>query len=147
MDKVQDIMTPSVQTSNEKEIIFNIARSMYSRKIGSVVVVNSKKPIGIITERDLAYKVVANNIQPKMATAKDIMTSPVISVNPEDNIFFAFKIMNDKGIKKLTVANKNGELVGILTQTDMIAFFNKQRKNFIVSIAKGNPKGDYALEG
>ncbi|MBS3153369.1 CBS domain-containing protein [Candidatus Woesearchaeota archaeon] len=147
MDLVRDIMTYKVQISNKQESIFNIARMMYGRKIGSVVVVEGPKPIGIITERDLAYKVVANNIQPKVATAKDIMTSPLISIRPGDNIYYAYKIMNDKGIKKLTVVDENGNLVGILTQTDMINFFNKQRKEFIISAVKGKPTGSYALEG
>jgi len=64
MDQVADIMTKDVQTSTENEAILNIAKMMYARRIGSVVVVRSNKPIGIITERDLTYKVVANNIQP-----------------------------------------------------------------------------------
>lgn len=140
-------MTHDVQISNKEEKIFNIARMMYGRKIGSVVVTEGRKPVGIITERDLAYKVVANNIQPKVATAHDIMTSPLISVKPHDNIYFAYKIMNDKGIKKLTVVDENGNLIGIITQTDMINFFNKQRKEFIISAVKGNPIGRYALEG
>src|SRR3989344_2463874 len=103
MDIVADVMTKNVQTSSENETIMNIARMMHSRKIGSVVMVRSNKPIGIITERDLAYKVVANNIQPKIATARDIMTSPLISIKPNDNVYYAFKIMNEKGIKKLPV--------------------------------------------
>ena len=147
MDTVGSIMTHDVQISNKEEKIFNIARMMYGRKIGSVVVTEGRKPVGIITERDLAYKVVANNIQPKVATAHDIMTSPLISVKPQDNIYFAYKIMNDKGIKKLTVVDDNGNLIGLITQTDMINFFNKQRKEFIISAVKGKPTGSYALEG
>lgn len=147
MDQVADIMTKDVQTSSENEIIMNIARMMYSRKIGSVVVTRLNKPVGIITERDLAYKVVANNIQPKVATAKDIMTSPIISVKPNDNIYYAFKIMNEKGIKKLPVTNENGELIGIITQTDMLRYFNQKRKEFVMGALKGIHKGVYALEG
>ena len=73
MDTVGSIMTHDVQISNKEEKIFNIARMMYGRKIGSVVVTEGRKPVGIITERDLAYKVVANNIQPKVATAHVIL--------------------------------------------------------------------------
>src|SRR3989338_681168 len=147
MDLVRDIMTYKVQISNKQESIFNIARMMYGRKIGSVVVVEGPKPIGIITERDLAYKVVANNIQPKIATARDIMTSPLISIKPNDNVYYAFKIMNEKGIKKLPVTNENGELVGILTQTDMLRYFNKKRKEFVMDALNGVHNGVYALEG
>ncbi|MBI2107042.1 CBS domain-containing protein, partial [Candidatus Woesearchaeota archaeon] len=53
MDIVADVMTKNVQTSSENETIMNIARMMYSRKIGSIVMVSLNKPIGIITERDL----------------------------------------------------------------------------------------------
>lgn len=147
MDIVADVMTKNVQTSSENETIMNIARMMYSRKIGSIVMVSLNKPIGIITERDLAYKVVANNVQPKVATAKDIMTSPLISIKPNDNVYYAFKIMNEKKIKKLPVTNENGELVGILTQTDMLRYFNQKRKEFVMDALNGVHKGVYALEG
>ncbi len=146
MDQVADVMTKDVQTSTENEIILNIARVMYSKKIGSVVVVRSNKPVGIITERDLTCKVVANNIQPKVATARDIMTSPIVSIKPNDNVYYAFKIMNEKGIKKLPVTNETGELIGILTQTDILRYFNQKRKEFVMDALKGVHKGVYAIE-
>jgi len=147
MDQVADIMTKDVQTSTENEAILNIAKMMYARRIGSVVVVRSNKPIGIITERDLTYKVVANNIQPKVATARDIMTSPIISIKPNDNVYYAFKIMNEKGIKKLIVINETGELIGIVTQTDMLHYFNQKRKEFVMGALNGVNKGAYVVEG
>ncbi|MBI4159009.1 CBS domain-containing protein [Candidatus Woesearchaeota archaeon] len=147
MDTVANIMTKDVQTSSENETIMNIARMMYSRKIGSVVIVRYIKPIGIITERDMTYKVVANNIQSKIATAKDIMTSPIISINPNDNVYYAFKVMNEKGIKKLPVVNENEGLVGILTQTDILRYFNQQRKEFVINALRGAHKGVYSVEG
>lgn len=147
MDIVADIMTKDVQTSTENETILNIAKVMQSRRIGSVVVVRSFKPVGIITERDLTYKVVANNVQPKVATARDIMTSPIISIKPNDNVYYALKVMKEQGIKKLIVTNENGELVGIVTQTDMLRFFNQKRKEFVMDAIKGVNKGAYATEG
>ncbi|MBI2107360.1 CBS domain-containing protein, partial [Candidatus Woesearchaeota archaeon] len=66
---------------------------------------------------------------------------------PNDNVYYAFKIMNEKKIKKLPVTNENGELVGILTQTDMLRYFNQKRKEFVMDALNGVHKGVYALEG
>jgi CBS domain-containing protein len=88
--------------------------------IGSIVVVQGDRPVGIITERDILRRIVEPCLAPETLTARQIMTSPVIIINKNASIDEAAKIMAKKGIKKLLVTD-NEKLVGIITFTDIVA--------------------------
>ena len=132
MTSVKDIMTKSVITFDEDSFLDKIALKMRKKNAGSAIIVKDGNPIGIITERDLSQKVVAENVNPSKAVAKMVMTTPIISVKPEADIHYASKIMEEKNIKKMPVISK-GKLKGIITQTDLSKHFIKQRKKFVLS--------------
>jgi len=145
METVKNIMTKKVFTAKEGDDIYFIAKSMKKKNIGSCIIIKDKKPIGIITERDLTQKVLANNLSAKETKAKDIMSSPCITVKPEDNVFYVNKIMDAKKFKKMPVTNKEGKLIGILTQTDLNKYFTIQRKKFVLSSLNKTLRGSYPI--
>ena len=87
--------------------------------IGGVLVVEGKKVIGIITERDLLTRLLARNRKPQKIPCKDIMSKPVTRIDAGASVGDAIRIMERKGIKKLPV-EKNGNLVGIITAMDVL---------------------------
>nr|NIQ06115.1 CBS domain-containing protein [Candidatus Korarchaeota archaeon] len=87
--------------------------------IGSIVVVQAGRPVGIITERDILKRVVEVCMAPEALTAKQVMTSPVITIKQTANIDEAARLMAKKKIKKLPVID-NDKLVGIVTFTDIV---------------------------
>ncbi len=118
---VKEIMTREVCTVSKEESVLNVSRKMIECGVGSVVVLENSKPVGIVTERDIILKVVSRNKVPSEVTAEEIMNYPLISVTPETSAREAGRIMLKKGIRRLPVVNGD-ELVGIITDTDLLSY-------------------------
>ncbi len=120
MDKVKDIMTKGAISVFETDTIAEAAKVFARHNISCVIVVNKEnRPVGIITERDMVKKVIAGRIDLDRTTAKQVMSSPVLSVEPEQSFLDAGRFIQAKGIRKCAVV-KDGELVGLITQTDIV---------------------------
>ncbi|MBS7624127.1 CBS domain-containing protein [Candidatus Bathyarchaeota archaeon] len=118
---VKDIMTSPVITVREDSRADEAARLMRDNNIGCVIVSTAdEKPIGIITERDLITRVVAEDIQPSKVTAREIMSTPLITIDADKTISEAAKEMNRHNIRRLAVMYK-GRLVGIISSKDILA--------------------------
>ncbi len=117
--RVKDIMSSPVIDADVEETAEDVANKMVRYDIGSVVVTEKGFPIGIITKRDLVYKVVAKNLKPSEVKAKDIMSSPIHVANPDDLIDNALREMNKLKIDHLAVVHKD-KLVGIISTTDIL---------------------------
>ena len=142
MTSVKEVMTKKVVVFNEDDSILDIAKKMKDKGIGSILVTRNDQAVGIITERDLVDKAVASNLNAKETKAKQIMTTPLISIHSDADINYASKMMNDKNIKKMPVVDDN-KLVGIVTQTDLAKFFTEQRKKFVLSHLGKDYKDSY----
>ncbi|MBU2603968.1 MAG: CBS domain-containing protein [Actinobacteria bacterium] len=126
--RVRDIMTQATVTCRVDAHVAHMARQMKSMNTGSVVVVDEDdRPLGIVTERDLVYKVVA--AEPDSAdaaardlTAGDIMSTPPVVIEPEDFIFQAVGLMMRRRCRRLIVVRESGELAGILSMRDLMRF-------------------------
>ncbi len=121
--KVGDIMRKNVIIVNESESIVSISKLMKKNAVGSIVVIEGKKANGIITERDIVYKVNAEGKDPSKIMAKEIMSSPIIVITPEATLEEAAKAMKRHNIKRLPVINKGKELVGIISERDIMEIF------------------------
>ena len=117
---VRDVMSSPVVTMDEDEPSNKAAASMDMNDLGAVIVENkTKKPIGIITERDIVKRVVAKNLKPDTMKAKEIMTTPLVTIEPEATISDAARRMTRLDIRRLGVIYK-GNLVGIISSKDIL---------------------------
>jgi len=117
---VKDAMSSPVVTTDEETPSNKVARLMDEHKVGAVVVTNKEgKPLGIITERDLVLRVLSKNLTPDAAKAKEIMTTPLVTIEPEMTISEAAKKMNSLDIRRLGVLYK-GNLVGLISSKDIL---------------------------
>lgn len=94
------------------------ANLMAQKGIGSLVVTKERKPVGIITERDLLSRVMATGKNAEATMVKAIMSKPLICGNPEMNADEAARFMANKKIKKLPIV-EDGQLIGMMTLTDL----------------------------
>lgn len=118
---VKDVMSSPVTTIYEDETAQKAAQLMDQRDIGCVIVVSEKgKPLGVITERDLVRRVLAKNSLPSKMTAKEVMTSPLITVNPDETLSEATRRMSRLNVRRLGVVYK-GNLVGLISSKDVLA--------------------------
>lgn len=119
---VQDVMSREVITVDANQTAKNAARMMTKYGISGLVVHFEGQIVGILTERDVLTRVVASGQDPEKVTVREIMTEPVIVVNPVMPLEKAISIMFQERIKKLPVVEKNEEsvrLVGIVSLTDV----------------------------
>jgi CBS domain-containing protein len=113
---------------NDNPSVLDVARLMAKHRIGSVVVVegksnnnnsNHKKPIGIITERDIIRKVSAQNKVADQVAVRDIMSSPLVVVKSIDSIDTAAEAMAKSRVKRLVVLEQDGVMIGVLSVSDI----------------------------
>lgn len=120
MGTVGDFMTRKVLTTSPERTVLEAAKSMRAGDRGSIVVVENGKPVAIMTERDLLKKLVAEGLSPHETRVKDIMSSPLVAIGPDEPLKNAAKLMKTKGVRRLPVL-KGGALVGIITEADLAA--------------------------
>jgi CBS domain-containing protein len=115
---VKDIMTKALISVNPTTTAVQIAKMMEQGGIGAVLVKENDNLVGIITDRDFATKIAANNL-PFDTPVEKIMSSPLITINHDEHISAAAQMMYSKKIRKLAVS-ENGTIVGLVTSTDLV---------------------------
>lgn len=119
--QVKDVMSSPVTTVDEGAPAKQVAKLMEKQELGSIIVINKeKKPLGIITERDLVRRILAKNVRSNSLTAKEVMTSPLITVEPNVEINEVARKMSRLNIRRLGVIYK-GRLVGVVSSKDVLA--------------------------
>jgi CBS domain-containing protein len=116
---VRDIMSKNVKVVRPDTTAQEIVATMNKFDISSIIVVQGERPVGIITARDILVRLVEQCFAPSALTAKQIMTSPLVTINETATIEEAARLMGKKKIKTLPVMD-NDKLAGIVTFTDIV---------------------------
>ena len=122
MKRCADIMTREVECCLASTTVDQIARLMQTKDIGTTVVVDTlkdRKPIGLITDRDLTVRVLATGRDPKATKVEEVMTRDLITRAPDESIDQALKIMEERQIRRLPIVDNAQHLQGIITQGDV----------------------------
>ncbi|HVR83268.1 MAG TPA: CBS domain-containing protein [Planctomycetota bacterium] len=114
-DTLRDIMTRTVETAAPETTVRNAAQTMKTLNIGSLPVCEGKRVIGMVTDRDIAIRCVAEGRDFDTTRVRDIMSSDVVSVREDSDLTEAGKLMHDRQLRRLPVLNAQGELVGYLS--------------------------------
>ena len=118
MQTVGDHMTSSVLSIDLDESINNAASKIYDNQIGSLLVTQNEKFIGIITKTDLMVKVLIKNLDGNSTRVSEVMSQPLITINIDDPLDTAKKLFNEKPIRHMAVT-RNDEVVGVLSTKDL----------------------------
>jgi CBS domain-containing protein len=119
--KVEDVMVKEVITIDENSTAKEAAEVMNKFEIGCLIAVTKKKAVGIVTERDMLKRVVAESKDASKTKVKDVMTSPLVVVEPSMDLEEAVKLMFQMKIKKLPVVEEK-RLIGLVSLTDIARF-------------------------
>ncbi len=119
MDQLRDIMIKKVITITHEKTAQDAAKLMAEHGIGSVIVVNGENIAGILTERDLVRKVCTKDVASSKVPLSDVMSSPVITAEPDLAIETTVQRMFNNKIRRLPIL-ENGKLVGIVTVSDLV---------------------------
>ena len=112
------IMTKSVRTASPGMSVREVGALMREGDMGAVPVVDSGKLIGIVTDRDIVVRVVAEGKGPETSVS-EAMTADLFTVTPDDFVFEAIRLMGDKQVRRVPVINESGELAGIIAMADV----------------------------
>jgi predicted transcriptional regulator len=115
---VKEVMRASPAIVQPFTTVFETAHLMRDKKIGEVIVAEQGHPIGVVTERDIVKKIVCEKKNASDVSAEEVMSTPVVVVDPFCSLQDALKIMGRGNIQQLTVV-ENNQLVGIITQHDI----------------------------
>ena len=125
MAKVRDIMQKNVITIEKTKKAQDAAIILKDKEISFLVVVNDNKPIGIVSERDIVRKIVADNKESQSTPLETIMSKNFKWVEPNASIESAVQKMLNNNIRRLVVL-EDGELAGVITQTDLTEFLRSK---------------------
>ena len=121
LERVKAVMRSPVVTSSLFETVTSITDKLISKDIGAIVVIGGdNKPVGIITERDIV-EIIRTNKDPNKMKAKDVMSSPLVTVEVDLPLLSAIELMRKKGVRRVGVT-KNNKLVGVVTERRLLNY-------------------------
>jgi CBS domain-containing protein len=116
---VSEIMTEATVTDAPDDTLAEAASKMWHQQTGSLLVMESDKLIGIVTERDL-LRVVGEGRDPKSVNLRDVMTTDLVTIDPDESIQSAAQIMFEKWFRHLPVVGKDGNVAGVISLRDLL---------------------------
>jgi len=119
-ERVSDYMSKDFARVEENESIYQAALAMQKAGATEAIVMKGKTPVGIITERDILFKVVARGLVPQQVKSKEVMSSPLETIDESAKVADAISKMSTLGLRRLVIT-KNGELVALVTQKAVVS--------------------------
>ena len=116
--RVSEAMRKNVVTVDEGASITEASVSMRNKGEGCAIILKQGKPFGIVTERDVTWKVAGEGLDPKKVKVFEVMSTPLVTIDPDTDLLEAAKIMKDHKIRRLAVVRQN-VLYGVLTAADV----------------------------
>lgn len=120
--QVREVMTPDPACCTADAALPMVARMMIENDCGEIPVVDnnsSKVPIGVVTDRDIVCRTIANGLNPLELTAADCMTKPVVTVTPDMSLEECTRIMEEKRVRRIPVVDERGSCCGIVALADI----------------------------
>jgi len=116
---IRDAMTSNPQTIKIDASVVEAARTMRDADTGVVPVVDGDRLVATITDRDIALRVVAEGKDPKSTKALDVASKDLVTIDPQQNLDEALRLMARHQVRRLPVVEEDGKLVGIVAQADI----------------------------
>lgn len=116
---VKDLMMRVPAFCTRDTTVDKAAELMLRNDCGEIPVCDDERVVGVITDRDIACRVVAARKNPLRTTVSEFMSSPAITVSPEDEIELVVETMRERQIRRLPVTSSSGKLVGMIAQADL----------------------------
>ncbi len=126
--KLSELGTHPVVTAGPKETVAAVAARMRDHNVGTVVIVEDRRPIGIVTDRDLALALGTEVVTPQAAVEK-VSTRTLHTIVDDAGIYTATRLMRDYEVRRLPVVDPQGHLVGIISLDDVLRYLSSELYN------------------
>jgi CBS domain-containing protein len=121
-------LSRKVVTVHPKDSLASAAKLMDNENVGAIVIVEKDRPVGIVTDRDLALATCVRCISPN-AHVQTIMTCPVSTIREDEGVFDATQQMMERAVRRLPVVDKLERLVGLISLDDLLLLFSRELHN------------------
>jgi CBS domain-containing protein len=122
MTSIGQVMTSKLHYVNADSSAFQAAREMQENSLSSVLIIHGGKIVGILTERDLVRQICAKDLLASKTHVISIMSSPLITINKDESVEKAAKMMVKNKVRHLGVENHDHQIIGIITTTDLTKY-------------------------
>jgi len=131
------ICTKPVVTASAEMTVDQAARAMRAKNVGALVVVNARRPVGMLTDRDVMVEVVAKGMDPATVRIGDVMNKTPITIREDLGILDAAKAFAKTGVRRLPVVTKSGVLVGLIAVDDLIMLLGNEMGHMAGALSAG----------
>lgn len=143
--KITNICNRNAVVADENSDVLMAAQLMRQHHVSTIIIVSNKvsgkKPIGIISDQDLVFKVLAENRSVNDITLHDVMTMDMVCIRDDYEIIDTIHLMCLEGIRSAPVIDENGNLVGVLTMDNLFEILADEISNYVKIIGMGQQQG------
>jgi CBS domain-containing protein len=118
-NSVRDVMTENPRSITVDQPVVEAARIMRDEDVGLVPIVEGDRLVGTVTDRDITVRVVAENRDPSSTTVREVASTDLVTVDPQQELDEALRLMAEHQVRRLPVVEEDGRLVGIVAQADV----------------------------
>lgn len=136
---VSDLAREEVVTARRNTPVADLAKAERDENVGSVVIEDEGRPVGIVTDRDLAVRVLAEELDPATTTAEDVMTEDLCTAATDDGVFELIDSMCENGVRRIPVVDDEGQLAGIITHDDLSRLLADEYRNLAGVVEAESP--------
>jgi CBS domain-containing protein len=136
--KVKDVMHRGSTSVEPTTLVTEIAKRMRDTDVGAIPVKADGQLVGIVTDRDITCRALANGGNVAKMTAKDVMTGDVVCCSPDDDINIAIEVMEAKQIRRLPVTDSHKAMVGMLSLGDISHKVSKELSGEVLRAVSGH---------
>jgi CBS domain-containing protein len=144
MPKCSDVMTPDPACCEPDDSVKNAAKIMKQHDVGAVPVVEShasRRLVGMVTDRDLAVRVLAGDRNSEQATLRDAMSGNPVACRTDDDVQKALQLMAERQLRRMPVVDQSGRLMGIIAQADIATRVGSDKQTGELVEAISEPAG------
>jgi CBS domain-containing protein len=132
MGQIRELMTVKPRTVKAGDSIVDAAKLMKGEDAGIAPIVDGEKLVGVITDRDIAIRVVAEGKDPQSTKVEEIASQNLVTIDPQQDLDEALRLMAQHQVRRLPVVEEDGKLVGIVAQADVARHADAARTGEVV---------------
>ena len=132
MGQIKELMTVKPRTVKQGDSIVDAAKLMKGEDTGVAPIVDGDRLVGVVTDRDIAIRVVAEGRDPQSTKVEDVASQNLVTIDPQQDLDEALRLMAQHQVRRLPVVEEDGKLVGIIAQADVARHADSERTGEVV---------------
>ena len=130
---INELISRKLVTADPKDSLAKVASLMEQQNVGAIVVTEENRPIGLVTDRDLALAVCVRKISPQ-EPVQNVMTCPISTINKDAGVYEATQQLMEQAVRRLPVVDDNGDAVGLVSLDDLFLLLSHELQNMAEGI-------------